>query len=360
MRQAGAVRVGVVGAGQLARMLQQAAIPLGVELRLLATDPAEPALRVVRDAVVGGTLAELAEGCDVVTFEHELVDLDEVAALEAAGVAVRPSSAALRSVVDKRSTRTLLAAHDLPQPVWRPVESVADVPSYPAVLKASRGGYDGRGVWEVADATAAGKVFASGLPLLAEERVAIDQELALLLARRPGGEIATYPVVETVQRDGICVEVVAPAAVDEAVAKAATELAVEVAEAVGVVGLLAVELFRVGDRLLVNELAARPHNSGHWTIEGAATSQFEQHLRAVLDLPLGPTTPRAPVTVMANVIGGEPEARLAEALAVGDVHVHLYGKEPRPGRKLGHVTAVGDDVDQVRDRAERAAAVLSS
>ena len=354
------MRVGVVGAGQLARMLQQAAIPLGVDLRLLATDPAEPALRVVPDSLVGATLAELADGCDVVTFEHELVDLDEVRALEADGVVVRPSASTLASVVDKRATRTLLAEHDLPQPAWRPVETAADV-TLPAVLKASRGGYDGRGVWEVIDEAGVAEVLASGLALLAEERVAIDQELAVLVARRPNGEVAAYPVVETVQRDGICVEVLAPATVDDDVAKAATELAVEVAEAVGAVGLLAVELFRTGDRLLVNELAARPHNSGHWTIEGTATSQFEQHLRAVLDLPLGPTAARAPAVAMANVIGGtDPQARLGEALTVGDVHVHLYGKAPRAGRKLGHVTAVGDDLDEVRHRATRAAEVLSS
>jgi 5-(carboxyamino)imidazole ribonucleotide synthase len=341
-------------------MLQQAAIPLGIELRLLASDPAETALGVVPNSVVGGSLAELAEGCDVVTFEHELVDLDEVRALEAAGVVVRPSAAALASVVDKRATRTLLAAHDLPQPAWRPVSSPDELDGSPAVLKASRGGYDGRGVWVVDGPADAAEAFATGLPLIAEERVAIEQELALLLARRPGGEVAAYPVVETVQSDGICVEVVAPATAAPDVAKAATELAVSVAEAVGVVGLLAVELFLVGDRLLVNELAARPHNSGHWTIEGAATSQFEQHLRAVLDLPLGPTGVRAPATVMANVIGGDPTSRLGDALALGDVHVHLYGKEPRPGRKLGHVTAVGDDVDEVRERAVRAAEVLSS
>lgn len=357
------MKVGVVGAGQLARMLQQAAIPLDVALRVLATSADEPALQVVPDSLVGASLAELADGCDVVTFEHELVDLDEVAALERSGVVVAPSSAALSSVVDKGRTRAVLASHGMPMPVWRPVASMADVDAigWPAVLKATRHGYDGRGVWVVEDEAAASAVLASGVGLLAEERVPIEQELALLLARRADGAVAAYPVVETVQRDGICHEVLAPAPVDPVVAKAATELAVEVAEAIGVVGLLAVELFRVGDRLLVNELAARPHNSGHWTIEGAATSQFEQHLRAVLGLPLGPTDVRAPAVAMANVLGGvDPSARLGEALAVADVHVHLYGKAPRPGRKLGHVTAVGTDLDEVRARAAAAAAVLSS
>jgi 5-(carboxyamino)imidazole ribonucleotide synthase len=269
--------------------------------------------------------------------------------------------------------RRKLSGLGLPCPAWAPVPDVETAIAFgksagwPVVLKAARGGYDGRGVWLVDDPTAAkaqvAELLAAGTPVLVEERVPLVRELAALVARSPYGQVATWPVVETVQDEGICVEVLAPApglAADRAIA--AQRLAVRIADALGVVGVLAVELFDTGTALLVNELAMRPHNAGHWTIEGSATSQFSQHLRAVLDYPLGNTAPRAPVTVMANVLGG-PNTRLDEALhhlfaADPGVSVHLYGKAIRPGRKIGHVTVLGDDpgdLDRCRERAAAAA-----
>jgi 5-(carboxyamino)imidazole ribonucleotide synthase len=263
-------------------------------------------------------------------------------------------------------------------PPFAAVSGVEDVLTFaadhgwPVVLKAVRGGYDGRGVWILDDAEQArstvDELLAAGTPLMVEQRVALRRELAVLLARSPFGQAAVWPVVETVQEQGICTEVLAPApGLDPERAEEAEELALRIAAAVGVVGLLAVELFETEDGLVVNELAMRPHNSGHWTIEGSVTSQFEQHLRAVLDYPLGATTTTAPVTVMANVLGGDPtpamriDERLHHTYArFPDARVHLYGKAERPGRKIGHVTVRGDDLDEVRTRARLAADHLST
>ena len=368
--------VGMVGGGQLARMTHQAGIALGLSLRVLATTADESAARVATDVRLGAhtdlaALQAFAEGCHAVTFDHEHVPQEHVRALEAAGIACYPPADALRFAQDKAAMRERLGELGVPIPRWAPVRDVADVVAFaaeagwPVVLKATRGGYDGRGVWVVADADDAGDVVDTGAPLLVEELVDLRRELAALVARSPFGQGATWPVVETVQRDGICHEVIAPAPdLDPDVAVAAEELALKLAGELGVVGVLAVELFETTDgRLLVNELAMRPHNSGHWTIDGAVTSQFEQHLRAVCDYPLGETTPVARWTVMANVLGGdgEPELdkRLHQALAADPgLKVHLYGKEVRPGRKIGHVTVVGDDLDTVRRRAVAGARML--
>ena len=377
----GPLTVGMVGAGQLARMTAPAAIALGVRLRLLAASPEDAAALVVPDVVIGqpgdrDALTRFAAGTDAVTFDHELVDLELLEELASAGQAVRPSPGALLFAVDKRHQRSMLSTFGLPVPAWRPldpataaaeVNELAGEHGWPVVLKAARGGYDGRGVWAPEGPAAAGRVLAAaaerGTPMLAEARVPIERELAVLVARRPGGEAVVWPLVETVQRDGICVELLVPARVPPDVATAAEALGRAVADVVGAVGVLAVELFLDTDgKLLVNEVATRPHNSGHWTIEGSRTSQFANHLRAVLDLPLGPTGVVAPAVVTVNVLGGsdgrDPRARLAPALAEG-VEVHLYGKSPRPGRKLGHVTARGDDLEETRARARRAAAALS-
>ena len=365
--------VGFVGAGQLARMAQQAAIALGIHLRVLAESHDDSAAQVIGDVVVGDyrnldDLRAFAKGCDVVTFDHELTDPEHLAAL-AAEHAVAPTPAAKRFAQDKRFQRERLAAEGLPVPAFRVVTTVDDVvalaeqTSWPVVLKAVRGGYDGRGVWVVDDAGAAAAVIASaGAELLAEAFVPIQRELAVVVARRPSGEAVAYPVVETVQVDGICNEVIAPAPVDDAVAAAAHDLGLRVAGTVGADGILAIELFWTGDDLVVNEVAARPHNSGHWSIEGARTSQFANHLRAVLDWPLGSTEPTAPWSVMVNVLGREdgsdPADLLPAALRDPGAGVHLYGKAARPGRKLGHVTVCGDDLDDVRARARAAAAAL--
>jgi 5-(carboxyamino)imidazole ribonucleotide synthase len=369
--------VGMIGAGQLARMTHQAAISLGRSLRVLAAGPDDSAALVTPALVVGDyrsyqDLADFAAGCDVVTFDHEHVPTEHVRRLAAAGHAIHPGPDALVYAQDKRAMRERLGALGLPVPRWAPVTSVEDVKAFgaeagwPVVVKAGRGGYDGRGVWTVADADDAGPLVVGGLPLLVEERVALRRELASVVARSPYGQGAAWPVVETVQRDGVCTEVLAPApGLDPAVGAAATRLALTVAAELDVVGVLAVELFETDAGLLVNELAMRPHNSAHWTIEGSRTSQFEQHLRAVLDYPLGGTTPTAPAVAMANVFGGRTgpvtlDERLHHCLARWrSVKVHLYGKAARPGRKLGHVTALGADPAEVRARAAAAARYLS-
>jgi 5-(carboxyamino)imidazole ribonucleotide synthase len=361
--------VGMVGGGQLARMTHQAAIALGQSLRVLATTPEDGAALVAPDVRLGehtdlDALRAFAKGCDVITFDHEHVPGGHIRTLAAEGHTLLPGADALHYAQDKRAMRERLDALGVPIPRWRPVGGPADLAEFaetagwPVVVKAARGGYDGRGVWTVSD----GDPLPPGGELIAEERVPLRRELAALVARSPFGQVAAYPVVETVQRDGICVEVLAPApGLSDGRAVAAQRLAIDLATALDVVGLLAVELFETADGLLVNELAMRPHNSGHWTIEGARTSQFEQHLRAVLDYPLGDTSLAAPVVVMANILGGAPggmpiDERLHHLFAAEPgAKVHLYGKQVRPGRKIGHVTVLGDDLAEVRARAARAA-----
>jgi 5-(carboxyamino)imidazole ribonucleotide synthase len=368
--------VGMVGGGQLARMTHQAAIALGQSLRVLAERPDDGAALAAADVEVGGhtdldALRAFAASCDVVTFDHEHVPGEHIRTLAAEGHTVLPGADALRYAQDKRAMRERLGELGVPVPRWRPVSGPADVAGlaagtgWPVVAKAVSGGYDGRGVWMLDGPDAVGPLLAQGVSLIVEERVAMTRELAVVLARSPFGQVAVYPVVETVQSDGICVEVLAPAPdLPEDRALAAQRLAIGIAAALDVVGVLAVELFETGDGLVVNELAMRPHNSGHWTIEGARTSQFEQHLRAVLDYPLGGTGLTAPAVVMANVLGGAPggmslDERLHHLFADDpDIRVHLYGKQSRPGRKIGHVTALGTDMDEVRARARRAAAWL--
>jgi 5-(carboxyamino)imidazole ribonucleotide synthase len=374
--------VAMVGGGQLSRMTHQAAIALGQSLRVLATDPTESAALVTPDVVLGdhrelADLQRLAEGATVVTFDHEHVPTEHLRALEADGHRVAPGPAALVHAQDKLVLRRALAATGEPQPAWAEVSTAADVADFaaasgwPVVLKTPRGGYDGKGVFVVDDEAAAAELLDQHGTLLAEERVAMVRELSAQVARSPFGQVAVWPVVETVQRNGVCNEVLAPApGLSEELATAAQELAVRIADELGVVGMLAVELFETADGVLVNELAMRPHNSGHWTIEGARTSQFEQHLRAVLDYPLGSTAMTAPVVVMANVLGGETadddwsgpglDERVHHLMAHWpDVKLHWYGKGQRRGRKLGHVTALGDDLAEVRARAVAAARYLA-
>ncbi|GLZ81077.1 N5-carboxyaminoimidazole ribonucleotide synthase [Actinorhabdospora filicis] len=354
-------------------MTHQAAIALGQSLRVLAVAETDGAALVAADVHIGDhtdldALRTFAKDCDVVTFDHEHVPGDHIRALAADGVNVQPSAEALRFAQDKHAMREKLTELGAPVPRWAPVASLADIEAFgtPCVLKAATGGYDGKGVWIIDTPAEAADVLASGVRLIAEEKVDLARELAAVVARSPYGQVAAWPVVETVQDGGICVEVIAPApGLAEAKATEAQELAIRLAGELGVTGVLAVELFETRDgRLLVNELAMRPHNSGHWTIEGSRTSQFEQHLRAVLDYPLGATELAAPVVVMANVLGGEPGGmRLDERLhhlyaADPAVKVHLYGKAVRPGRKIGHVTALGADLAETRARAARAATWL--
>jgi len=367
--------VGMVGAGQLARMTNGAATELGVRFRVLAASADESAAQVTADPFIGDyrsapDLTAFAAACDVVTFDHEHVPGALISSLEAAGRVVHPGSAALRFTQDKHAMRAHLTGLGYRCPEFEPVASVADVAAFagksgwPVVLKAVTGGYDGRGVWICDEAASAAEVLSHGLDLIAEEHIGFTRELAIVVARSPSGQGAAYPVVETIQRDGICREVIAPApGLRPAAAAQAQRLGLEVARDLGVVGLLAVELFETPDGLVVNELAMRPHNSGHWTMDGALTSQFEQHLRAVLNLPLGSPALTARYAVMVNILGGDdPElrSRLTHVMAADPaVKIHLYGKEVRSGRKVGHVTAVGRDLDRVRDRARRAASYLA-
>ncbi|KOX21892.1 phosphoribosylaminoimidazole carboxylase [Saccharothrix sp. NRRL B-16348] len=372
----------MIGGGQLARMTHQAAIPLGQSLRVLAESDSDPAALVARDVELGkhtdlDALRAFAKSCDVITFDHEHVPQEHLHALVADGVKVFPGPEALVHAQDKLVMRERLAAMGAPVPPFTAVRDASDVLKFgarhgwPCVLKAVRGGYDGRGVWMLNTPQSAQRVvpelLAAGTPLMVEQCVPMHRELSALVARSPFGQGAVWPLVQTVQQDGICVEVLAPAPdVDPAVAEQAQELALKIAAELGVVGLLAVELFETADGLVVNELAMRPHNSGHWTIEGARTSQFEQHLRAVLDYPLGATDLAAPAVVMANVLGADdapemgPDERLHHLFArFPDAHVHLYGKAERPGRKIGHVTLLGERMDEVRQRARLAAHWLS-
>jgi 5-(carboxyamino)imidazole ribonucleotide synthase len=367
----------MVGAGQLARMTYQAGIALGLTVRLLAERADDSAARVGADVALGAPqdvrrLADFAAGCDVVTFDHELVDTAAVAALERSGSIFRPGSRVVALAQNKRQQRQDLGRLGFPIPPFRPVQRLDEVRDFaaaqgwPLILKAARGGYDGRGVWLVADAAAAATVLEQaavrGLDILAERRVPIERELAVLVARRPGGETAVYPVVETVQEAGICREILAPAPVPDDLRRRAQAMAVRLAAAIGLTGILAVEFFQTEGDLCVNEIAARPHNSGHYSIEGCGASQFENHLRAVLDWPLGDTALTAPAVVTVNVLGpangADPQANLPLALAEPGVHVHLYGKAARPGRKLGHVTVTGRELHDTRRRARRAADLL--
>jgi 5-(carboxyamino)imidazole ribonucleotide synthase len=367
--------VGMIGGGQLSRMTHQASIALGLSLRVLADKTHDSAALVANGVEIGDhtsleDLARFAAGCEVITFDHEHVPGGLIEALEADGVQVHPSAAALRHAQDKLVMRERLSGLGVPVPPFCPVATreqlvgFAHHVGWPLVLKAATGGYDGKGVWVVGSADEAAEILASGVRLVAEQFVSLQRELAAVVARSPYGQAAAWPVVETVQSGGICVEVVAPApGLSEERALEAQGLALRLADELGVVGVLAVELFETVDGLLVNELAMRPHNSGHWTIEGARTSQFEQHLRAVLDYPLGATHMTAPVVVMANVLGGDDAEGFDERLHMlfardPALKVHLYGKEVRPGRKIGHVTALGHDLDDVRRRAREGAAYL--
>lgn len=373
----------MIGGGQLARMTHQAAIALGQRLRVLAERPDDPAAQVSPEVVLGShtdlaALRKAAIGSHALTFDHEGVPTEHLEALVAEGVNVQPPPRALIFAQDKLAMRVKLSELGLPVPAFAPVRSVADAvrfgdeQDWRIVLKAVRGGYDGRGVWmpESADEAAAVVTdqLAHGAQLLAEAKVDLKRELSAMVARSPFGQAATWPVVETVQRNGQCAVVIAPAPdLDDDLAAEAETLALNLARELGVVGAMAVELFETHNgTLLVNELAMRPHNSGHWGMDGARTGQFEQHLRAVLDYPLGDTCPLAPVTVMANILGAAeaPAMSMDERLhhlfaRMPDAKVHMYGKGERPDRKIGHINILGDEVAVVRERAERAAHWMS-
>ena len=378
MRRGRTFTVGIIGGGQLARMMHAASIGLGINVRLLAEGPQTSAATVVHDVTVGDytdpdTVRSFAAGCDVVTFDHEHVPTGLLRDLESAGAVVRPGPAALIHAQDKAIMRDRLTALGAPCPISRVVSDEAALAAFgeelgwPIVAKTSRGGYDGKGVWRLDSALEAGKPFAGvthGVQIIGEEFVDFARELSALVVRSPSGQAAAYPISESVQQNGICVETITPApdlADEQAVA--AQQLALMIAHELGVVGVLAVELMQRADgSVVVNELAMRPHNTGHWTIDGAHTSQFENHLRAVLDLPLGDPSSKESWIVMANVFGGRledlPSALLHCFARDRRLRVQLYGKQVRPGRKVGHVTTFGDDLAETRKRARHAAAYL--
>jgi 5-(carboxyamino)imidazole ribonucleotide synthase len=343
--------VGIIGAGQLARMTVAPAIALGVTLKLFAQDKNDSAAQIC-DHVVGDfrsleEVSAFARDCDVVTFEHELVPLSVIKGLEAEGVRVYPPSSAFVYSQDKAQMRKVL--NDLPSPQWQLITDETEVYSFPVIAKAISGGYDGRGVWKISSTDMLAEIIAINPQLLIEELVDFDSEIAVMVARSPHGQASTWAPTQTIQENGICTRTVTPAArVSPEVCEKASALALTIAERVGLVGVMAVEMFVKGDQLFINELAMRPHNSGHWTIEGSVTSQFEQHLRAILDLPLGDPSMTAPYAVMGNILGGDKSDMYRPYLHLmarnPELKVHQYMKEVRPGRKIGHVNAVGEDL----------------
>lgn len=382
---AAAPRVGVVGGGQLARMMQESANALGIKLDALVEAADGSAAQVIPASTVGSAddieaVLAVAGRVDVLTVEHEHVP-DAILAAANKIVPVRPGAHALRFAQDKLAMRTRMDELSIPSPRWYEVHSAADVaaalarlssrPNFDgAILKTPRDGYDGKGVMVIRHASdAAGWLEAAGPEgLLVEEKIPFTMEVAQLVARRPSGQMRTWPLVQTVQQDGVCFEVVAPAPeVPGALVTEVGEIAQRIAAELDVVGVLAVEIFIAPNESgelqpYVNELAMRPHNSGHWTIEGAQTSQFEQHLRAVLDLPLGSTEPRATWSVMVNVLGSEledPRIGYPEVMEqFPNAKIHMYGKAVKPGRKIGHVTVLGQNLESVRSSARGAAALL--
>lgn len=362
-------RVGVIGGGQLARMMIPPAIEMGIDIRVLAESEgssADLAVTQVGDYRDAATVMAFAQGLDVVTFDHEHVPHDVLTTLEDAGVAIRPGADALVSAQDKAVMRQRLGGLGAPVPRWALADSATEVEAFIAegggaqvVAKTPRGGYDGKGVRFISAPAEVEDWLLLG-HLLLEEKVPFVSEVAQLVARRPSGEMATWSLVETRQRGGVCAEVIAPAPVSETIHHQAAVLARDIAESLGVTGVLAVEMFVVDDgSLVVNELAMRPHNSGHVFTELSATSQFEQHLRAVLDLPLGSTELVAPVGVMVNVFGGVNRGALGGVLALDSrIKVHDYGKTARVGRKAGHITLIGEDAGKLLSAGQKAAALL--
>ena len=374
-------RVGVIGGGQLARMMIAPATNLGIELKVLAeaeNSSAQLATTVVGDFTDAATVVSFAKTVDVITFDHEHVPLAILQQLEQSGMSVQPSSKALTHAQNKLVMRTALAKIGAPNPAWRAVSTASELDDFinehgpEVIVKTPIGGYDGKGVRVVSSAEQVSDwlddsmISSLGGQLLVEQKVQFKRELAQLCARNPNGDFENWPVVETRQQDGVCSEVLSPAPdISSELSARAVQIAKLISESLGVTGNLAVEMFETTDgELLVNELAMRPHNSGHFTIEGSTTSQFEQHLRAVLNLPLGKTDSLKPVAVMANLLGVSDSknfmANYSQAMSkFPGVKIHSYGKSPRLGRKLGHITVVGEDLDSCLEIAEAARALLN-
>ena len=359
-------RVGVIGAGQLARMMVAPATALGVDLYLFAQSSSDSGAQIANHFVGDYSdlqaLLEFSKNCDVITFEHELVPLSVIKGLEASGARVYPSSSSFIFSQDKEQMRLKLKAY--PSPQWKVITSTGEVERYPLIAKAISGGYDGRGVWKINSQDELSQLLKTAPKLLIEDLVQFDFEIAVMVARSPHGQATTWAPTETIQEDGICTLTISPSqSITSEMAERAQQLALDIAAEVGVVGVMAVEMFVKGDDILINELAMRPHNSGHWTIDGSRTSQFEQHLRAILDLPLGDPTMTADFAVMGNVLGGEKTDMYRPYLHLmarnPALKFHQYKKEVRPGRKIGHVTAVGSDLLQLTDEVQHARQYMS-
>ena len=358
--------VGVIGAGQLARMMVGPASALGVRLRLFAQNKNDSGAQIC-EHVVGDykdleSLKKFAEECDVITVEHELIPLSVIKGLESSGVKVYPPSSAFVFSQDKAAMREKL--HSYPAPLWKVISSTSEVDQYPLIAKSISGGYDGRGVWKVNSQDELAEILKTTPQLLIEELIAFDCEIAVMVARSPHGQATSWSPTETIQEDGICTLTITPAtSIDSDIAEKAQQLALDIAQEVGVVGVMAVEMFVKGKTIYINELAMRPHNSGHWTIDGSTTSQFEQHLRAILDLPLGDPTMTQAFAVMGNILGGEKTDMYRPYLHLmarnPELKFHQYKKEVRLGRKIGHVTATGSDLLQLTNDVQHARDYMS-
>ena len=359
-------RVGVIGAGQLARMMVAPATALGIDLLLFASDAQDSGAQITHHVIgdyrnLDAVLA-FAKQVDVVTFEHELIPLSVIKGLEAEGIKVYPPSSAFIFSQDKAAMREELSA--FPAPHSQVITEASSVKEFPVIAKAISGGYDGRGVWKVETPAALLEILKHTSPLLVEELVDFDTEIAVMVARSPHGQATSWAPVETIQEDGICTITITPAQkISPQVAEKAQQIALEIAQLVGVVGVMAVEMFVKGEEIYINELAMRPHNSGHWSIEGSETSQFEQHLRAILDLPLGSPAMVHPFAVMGNVLGGDKTDMYRPYLHLmartPSLHFHQYKKDVRPGRKIGHVTACGDDLLHLTQEVQHARDYMS-
>lgn len=378
LRRQASAKVAMIGAGQLARMTYQAAVDLDIDLIVLAESADESAVVAGAPYRLGSpsSLADIraaAAGAEVVTFDHELVPSAHLTEMEKLGYRLRPGPPALSLAQDKLDARSVLSAAGFPVPAFAPVSSPGDVKTFaeehgwPVVVKSPRGAYDGRGVHVVEGEDQLVRLFAqvpqANRLCLAEQFVDIAAELAILIARTAQGCVALYPAVQTIQQAGICRHLLMPPPLPAPIIEQAGRTAKSIADGIDATGILAVEMFLdTRGQLLINELALRPHNSGHATIEACETSQFHQHLRAVLDWPLGATTLRSAAATV-NLIGGpdtvEVADRLPLALGIRGAHVHLYGKATRPGRKLGHVTALGASTEDALETAQAAAALLA-
>jgi 5-(carboxyamino)imidazole ribonucleotide synthase len=354
-------RVGIIGAGQLGRMSAAPAAALGIDLVLLAQSATDSGAQVAafevgdyRDLV---QVREFAKKCDLLTFEHELIPISVIRALENEGVKFYPTSESFIYSQDKAAMREKLANYLAPK--WQVVTKANEVLEYPAIAKSISGGYDGRGVWKVNSESELAVILLENPKLLVEELIDFDFEISVMVARSPHGQAATWAPTQTVQSDGICTMTIAPAPdLTEALGQQAQQIALSIAAEIKLVGVMAVEMFVKGDQLFINELAMRPHNSGHWTIDGSVTSQFEQHLRAILDLPLGDTSMTAKYAVMGNVLGGEKQDMYRPYLHLlartPKLKVHQYRKEVKPGRKIGHVTLLGENLVELTTEVQHA------